>query len=136
MKPTSVKHSRFLLGIFFSETFVWRLRLHLRLYVGLTLQHVGITDAMVFTVSFPFCKKILPLILASKDVLVIAGEMVIDLAKAQGVTILPRYNEHNAIFHCTRGDHSCVRRLWRIASGGNFWNREKWTFENATVDAR
>jgi 1-deoxy-D-xylulose-5-phosphate reductoisomerase len=72
-------------------------------------------------------------ILASKEVLVIAGEMVMNLAKIKGATILPLDSEHNAIFQCTRGDNRFIKRLWLTASGGKFWKQDRQTIERATV---
>ncbi|MDR1906899.1 MAG: 1-deoxy-D-xylulose-5-phosphate reductoisomerase [Puniceicoccales bacterium] len=73
------------------------------------------------------------IVLASKEVLVIAGEMVMNLAKTKGATILPLDSEHNAIFQCTRGDNRFIKRLWLTASGGIFWNKDFQAIENATV---
>ncbi|MDR2812749.1 MAG: 1-deoxy-D-xylulose-5-phosphate reductoisomerase [Puniceicoccales bacterium] len=73
------------------------------------------------------------IILASKEILVIAGEMVMSLAKAKGVAILPLDSEHNAIFQCTRGDNRFIKRLWLTASGGKFWDQDLQTIGRATV---
>ncbi|MDR1366701.1 MAG: 1-deoxy-D-xylulose-5-phosphate reductoisomerase [Puniceicoccales bacterium] len=73
------------------------------------------------------------IILANKEILVVAGELVMNLARAKGVTILPLDSEHNAIFQCTRGDNRFIRRLWLTASGGKFWNQDRQAIENATV---
>ena len=68
---------------------------------------------------------------ASKEILVMAGEVVMNAARAKGVNILPVDSEHNAIFQCLEG-HSGrsseeVRRLIVTASGGPFrtWPAEK-----------
>jgi 1-deoxy-D-xylulose-5-phosphate reductoisomerase len=73
------------------------------------------------------------IILASKEVLVIAGEMVMNLAKSKRAVILPLDSEHNAIFQCTRGDNRFIERLWLTASGGKFWDQDSQTIEHATV---
>lgn len=58
---------------------------------------------------------------ASKEILVIAGEIVMRRAKEKGVRVLPIDSEHNAIFQCLEGrDISTVRRLILTASGGPF----------------
>ncbi|MDR2372254.1 MAG: 1-deoxy-D-xylulose-5-phosphate reductoisomerase [Puniceicoccales bacterium] len=72
-------------------------------------------------------------ILASKEVLVVAGEMVMGLAQSKGAVILPLDSEHNAIFQCTRGDNRFIKRLWLTASGGKFWNQDRQAIEHATV---
>lgn len=58
---------------------------------------------------------------ASKEILVMAGETVMDAARRKGVKVLPVDSEHNAIFQCLEG-HSPddVSRLILTASGGPF----------------
>ena len=71
------------------------------------------------------------LAVASKEILVMAGEIVTREATARGVRILPVDSEHNAIFQCLEGkrpanseshtlDVSDVRRIILTASGGPF----------------
>jgi len=61
------------------------------------------------------------LAVASKEILVMAGEAVTEAAKRKGVNILPVDSEHNAIFQCLEGHrHSHVQRLLLTASGGPF----------------
>jgi 1-deoxy-D-xylulose-5-phosphate reductoisomerase len=58
---------------------------------------------------------------ASKEILVMAGEAVMDAARRKGVKVLPVDSEHNAIFQCLEGrDPREVRRLILTASGGPF----------------
>src|SRR6187397_2577084 len=58
------------------------------------------------------------LAVASKEILVMAGEAVMTAARAKGVQVLPVDSEHNAIFQCLDGRTSEVRRLILTASGG------------------
>ena len=61
------------------------------------------------------------LAVASKEILVMAGEVVMRAAAERGVRILPVDSEHNAIFQCLEGrDPATVRRLILTASGGPF----------------
>jgi len=60
------------------------------------------------------------LAVASKEILVMAGEAVTDAARAKGVHILPVDSEHNAIFQCLDGRRSEIRRIILTASGGPF----------------
>src|SRR5436309_3841966 len=60
------------------------------------------------------------LAVASKEILVMAGEAVTDAAQKRGVKILPVDSEHNAIFQCLDGRPSDVRRIILTASGGPF----------------
>ena len=58
---------------------------------------------------------------ASKEILVMAGEAVMTAARRKGVKVLPVDSEHNAIFQCLEGrDSREVRRLILTASGGPF----------------
>jgi 1-deoxy-D-xylulose-5-phosphate reductoisomerase len=59
--------------------------------------------------------------LANKEVLVMAGPLVMAAARARGVDVLPVDSEHNAIHQCLAGHpRSHVRRLVLTASGGPF----------------
>jgi len=61
------------------------------------------------------------LAVASKEILVMAGEAVMAAARRQGVSVLPVDSEHNAIFQCLEGhEGSTVRRILLTASGGPF----------------
>jgi 1-deoxy-D-xylulose-5-phosphate reductoisomerase len=58
---------------------------------------------------------------ASKEILVMAGETVMEAARRRGVRVLPVDSEHNAIFQCLDGrDPGSVSRLILTASGGPF----------------
>ncbi len=63
------------------------------------------------------------LAVASKEILVMAGEIITTAAAKHGVKILPVDSEHNAIFQCLdghRGGEKEVTRLILTASGGPF----------------
>ncbi len=58
---------------------------------------------------------------ASKEILVMAGEAVMTAARKRGVQVLPVDSEHNAIFQCIEGrSPEQVRRIILTASGGPF----------------
>jgi len=62
--------------------------------------------------------------LANKEVLVMAGGLVMEAARRRGVAVLPVDSEHNAIHQCLHGrDPRDVRRLILTASGGPFRGR-------------
>ena len=72
------------------------------------------------------------LAIASKEILVMAGEVVMQRAAEKGISVLPVDSEHNAIFQCLQGNHGgagAVNRLILTASGGPFrtWPAEKLT---------
>jgi 1-deoxy-D-xylulose-5-phosphate reductoisomerase len=59
--------------------------------------------------------------LANKEVLVMAGAIVTEAARRNGVAILPVDSEHNAIHQCLHGrETSEIKRLILTASGGPF----------------
>jgi 1-deoxy-D-xylulose-5-phosphate reductoisomerase len=61
------------------------------------------------------------IVIANKEPLVAAGDVILAAAKASGATLLPADSEHNAIFQCfdfARPDR--VRRIILTASGGPF----------------
>ena len=61
------------------------------------------------------------LALANKEVLVMAGALMIDAARRRNVALLPVDSEHNAIHQCLAGrDARDVTRLILTASGGPF----------------
>jgi 1-deoxy-D-xylulose-5-phosphate reductoisomerase len=63
------------------------------------------------------------LAVASKEILVLAGGIIMAEAARRGVRVLPVDSEHNAIFQCLEGKPaSDVHRLILTASGGPFRN--------------
>ena len=72
---------------------------------------------------------------ASKEILVMAGEIVMSEARKYGVRILAVDSEHSAIFQCLDGKpSSSVRKLWLTASGGPFRKTPKEQFASITVE--
>ena len=68
------------------------------------------------------------LLLANKESLVLAGELVIAAAGASGAQIVPIDSEHSAVFQCLpSGSTEGVRRIVLTASGGPFrgWDRAR-----------
>jgi 1-deoxy-D-xylulose-5-phosphate reductoisomerase len=67
---------------------------------------------------------------ASKEILVMAGEIVMSEARKYGVRVLAVDSEHSAIFQCldTKPPGS-VRKLWLTASGGPFRDKQAWPKE-------
>lgn len=73
--------------------------------------------------------------LANKETLVVAGEIVTDLCRANGSEIIPVDSEHSAIYQCLVGENlNKVEKLILTASGGPFREKDKSFFESATVD--
>ncbi|HJN45590.1 MAG: 1-deoxy-D-xylulose-5-phosphate reductoisomerase [Acidobacteria bacterium] len=66
--------------------------------------------------------------LANKEVLVMAGGLVMEAARRRGVSVIPVDSEHNAIHQCLHGrSDDEIKRLILTASGGPFreWSRER-----------
>ena len=73
--------------------------------------------------------------IASKEILVMAGEIMMNEARKRGVHVLAVDSEHSAIFQCLNGKSSdTVRKLWLTASGGPFRTTPKEEFPNLTVE--
>ena len=67
------------------------------------------------------------LLLANKESLVLAGELLMRAARAGGASIVPIDSEHNAIFQCLAGcdDPTALSRITLTASGGPFRGRSR-----------
>lgn len=63
--------------------------------------------------------------LANKETLVVAGELVMQLAKDNGVKIIPVDSEHSAIFQCLVGEEiNPIEKIFLTASGGPFRGKD------------
>jgi len=72
--------------------------------------------------------------LANKETLVMAGELMVEAARARGGRLLPIDSEHCAVHQCLDGRRAEeVRRLVLTASGGPFRNRPRGTFAGVTA---
>jgi len=77
------------------------------------------------------------LAVASKEILVMAGEAVMGAAAEKGVRVLPVDSEHNAIFQCLEGKRSTsndLRRIILTASGGPFRETPNEEFPSITPE--
>ncbi len=70
------------------------------------------------TISAIKAKK--PIALANKETLVVAGELITELALENKVPILPVDSEHSAIFQCLNGECSPIEKILLTASVGPF----------------
>ena len=74
-----------------------------------------------------------PIALANKETLVVAGGLIMPLAKKMGVPILPVDSEHSAIYQCLMGEsHNPVEKIILTASGGPFRGFTKDQLANVT----
>lgn len=72
------------------------------------------------------------LAIANKEPLVMAGDLVMRMAKEKHVTILPVDSEHSAIFQCLHGNPKEVRQLILTASGGSFRDMTRVQMQSVT----
>ncbi len=73
--------------------------------------------------------------LASKEVLVAAGELVMPLVREAGVVMTPIDSEHSALFQCLQGYRSDqIAELIITASGGPFRGQKQAALKDVTVE--
>ena len=81
-------------------------------------------------------KKGKKILLANKETLVTAGELIIPLSKEYNVDILPVDSEHSAIFQCLQGNnYKSVKKILLTASGGPFFGKSKEELLSVTKEA-
>ncbi len=73
--------------------------------------------------------------LANKETLVVAGELITQLAKINNVNILPVDSEHSAIFQCLQGEKpESVEKIILTASGGPFVGKDSTFLKSVTKE--
>ena len=73
--------------------------------------------------------------LANKETLVVAGELVMGLAREKGVRILPVDSEHSAIFQCLVGEYmNPIEKIILTASGGPFLGKSSHELQSVTKE--
>ena len=85
---------------------------------------VVLTALVGFSGLRPTIKAILAkkqIALANKETLVVAGELITQMAKENAVNLYPVDSEHSAIFQCLAGEwHNPIEKIILTASGGPF----------------
>lgn len=76
------------------------------------------------------------ILLANKESLVLAGELLMQAAHASGAAIVPVDSEHNAIFQCLPNAHAVagLKRILLTASGGPFRGRRREDLQDVTPE--
>ncbi len=77
------------------------------------------------------------LAIASKEILVMAGEVVMTRAAEKGINVLPVDSEHNAIYQCLQGNHGGAEQVSRLiltASGGPFRTTPREQLASVTLE--
>ena len=73
--------------------------------------------------------------LANKETLVVAGELITQVAKEKGVNIYPVDSEHSAIFQCLAGEwENPIEKIILTASGGPFRGKTREFLEHVTPE--
>lgn len=81
----------------------------------------GITGAAGLGASLYAIEAGKSLLLANKESLVVAGPLLMGLARRTGAQVLPVDSEHAAIHQCLRGERrQDLKKIWLTASGGPF----------------
>ncbi len=73
--------------------------------------------------------------LANKETLVVAGDLIIKLARQKHVTLLPVDSEHSAIFQCLVGEvKNPIEKIYLTASGGPFRGKNETFLQRVTKE--
>jgi 1-deoxy-D-xylulose-5-phosphate reductoisomerase len=72
--------------------------------------------------------------LANKESIVLAGEIVMNLARQHGAVVIPVDSEHSGVHQCLSGRNGEIRRIILTASGGPFLNRTRGELEAVTPE--
>jgi 1-deoxy-D-xylulose-5-phosphate reductoisomerase len=96
----------------------------------------GLDEADIVLVAISSAESLLPALtaikrgkriaIASKEALILAGDILMKEAKKSGAEIIPVDSEHSAIFQCLQGRYE-PKRIILTASGGPFLDREDLT---------
>jgi 1-deoxy-D-xylulose-5-phosphate reductoisomerase len=91
--------------------------------------------AVAFDAVFAAIERGIDVAVANKELIVAAGELLMERAARSGSRILPVDSEHSAIFQCLVGEEpSSVAAIVLTASGGPFWRWDALRIADATVD--
>ena len=76
-----------------------------------------------------------PVALANKEILIMAGHLIVQAAREGGAPIIPVDSEHSAVWQCVQGEPSDrIRRVTLTASGGAFRDLEPAQLAGVTPD--
>lgn len=90
--------------------------------------------AVAFDAVFAAVARGTDIAVANKELIVAAGELLMDAAVRSGARVLPVDSEHSAIFQCLVGeDPARVAGIVLTASGGPFWRASAGEMADATL---
>lgn len=75
-----------------------------------------------------------PVALANKEVLVVAGKIITEIAASKRVPLIPVDSEHSAIFQCLAGEMSSPEKIYLTASGGPFRGMSKDQMKDVSIE--
>jgi 1-deoxy-D-xylulose-5-phosphate reductoisomerase len=91
--------------------------------------------AVAFDAVFAAVDAGIDVAVANKELIVAAGELLVEHAARSGAQLLPVDSEHSAIFQCLQGaPRERIAAVIVTASGGPFWERTREQMERATLD--
>jgi 1-deoxy-D-xylulose-5-phosphate reductoisomerase len=93
------------------------------------------TDGSVaFEAVFAAIERGTSIAIANKELIVAAGEVMVEAAARSGAHLVPVDSEHSAIFQCLVGElRASIAEIVLTASGGPFWRRSKAEMEAAPL---
>ncbi|MBF0215606.1 MAG: 1-deoxy-D-xylulose-5-phosphate reductoisomerase [Candidatus Omnitrophica bacterium] len=103
------------------------------------------SDADIVFIAISGTSALMPLVaaikagkkiaLASKEPIVSAGKLIMEMAQRHGAQIIPVDSEHSAIQHCLEGcDIRDVEKLYITGSGGPLWVKEGCDMSDLTTE--
>ncbi len=96
---------------------------------------VAITGIASLIPTYEAVKRGKNIALASKEALVVAGELLVKEAKLRNAKILPIDSEHSAILQCLKNEQKdSVEKIILTASGGALYNLTETALKNVTVE--
>ena len=96
---------------------------------------VAITGIASLIPTFEAVKKGKKIALASKEAMVVAGELLVNEAKLRNAKILPIDSEHSAILQCLKNEQKdCIEKIILTASGGALYDFTETALKNVSIE--
>jgi 1-deoxy-D-xylulose-5-phosphate reductoisomerase len=96
---------------------------------------VAITGIASLIPTFEAVKRGKKIALASKEAMVVAGELLVKEAKLRNAKILPIDSEHSAILQCLKNEQKdCVEKIILTASGGALYDLTETALKNVSIE--
>jgi 1-deoxy-D-xylulose-5-phosphate reductoisomerase len=101
---------------------------------GADIVLAAVDGSTAFGAVFSAVERGIDIAVANKELIVAAGELLLDAAQRGGSRIVPVDSEHSALFQCLLGEPSDrVAKVVLTASGGPFWETDARTMRTASV---